>query len=412
MIPGITPDSTKLRQDIANDAMGFESRLLSFVRDYSSDAALERKAVMANLRLSKLTGEARESFKNELYQIIEKVIADYSPQAVAELAMQRELADLTTASQYLDRKTIAFRCANLTKSFGESFTLGPIDLEIRRGDITGVVGENGNGKTTLFRLIVGELAADNGKIDYPGFDESSEKKMNWSKVRSRIAYVPQELPRWRGNLREILQYEAAIHGIRGADNDYEVSFVIERLGLGAHIGKRWDELSGGFKFRFALARALVWLPDLMVLDEPLANLDVNAQLTVLRDIKSMATNVSHPIAIFMSSQHLHEVEAIADNILFLNKGEAKFNDRRVRLGENRTENRFELAGAFKLQVLQRAIGDRFPVSITQDGLSFILTTEIGITARDILLVLMDSGVEVQYFRDISRSTKRLFQSLS
>ncbi|WP_089727185.1 ABC transporter ATP-binding protein [Candidatus Thiosymbion oneisti] len=412
MMNGIATEATRLRKAIETESVGFQSRVLSFVRDYSADADLERAAIMANLKLSTLTGAARDAVKQELYDLIDRVLAAYSPQAVQKLAARREYTDLDETSRYLDRKTIAYRCCRLTRSFGKSFTLGPIDLTLRRGDIAGVVGENGNGKTTLFRLIAGELAADGGELEYPGLDASSTARIDWPEVKSRIAYVPQELPRWRGHLKQILQYEAAIHGIRGAENDYEVDFIVERLGLGAHLGKRWRELSGGYKFRFALARALVWRPELMILDEPLANLDVNAQLAVLRDIKAMATNVSHPIAVFISSQHLHEIEAIADRILFLRKGEASFNDRRVRLGDDRQKNVFELACELPVPALQAAIGGRLPlpVPITQDGLHYTLTTETDVSATDVLQILLETGVRIQYFRDISRSTKGLFRS--
>ena len=89
------------------------------------------------------------------------------------------------------------------KRFKGGFALGPIDVEIKRGQITGVVGENGNGKTTFFRVVVGELAQDEGSLAYP-FLGQADPNINWHNVKSNIAYVPQELPRWYGSLRENL----------------------------------------------------------------------------------------------------------------------------------------------------------------------------------------------------------------
>lgn len=365
---------------------------------------------MANLKLRMMEGPDRVVAKDGLKNLVNEVIDNYSFDEVHENALKRKEAEFSVAREYLSRKTMAFTCKDLTKSYGSDFTLGPISLRIRRGDITAVVGENGNGKTTLFRLIAGELIADGGSLSYPICDQTGEHP-NWRKVKSSIAYVPQELPVWRAHLGEMLEYEAAIHGIKGRQNKEEVDFVIERLGLRSHLNKKWKHLSGGYKFRFALARALVWRPKFMILDEPLANLDVNAQLAVLRDIKSLALNVNHPIAVFVSSQHLHEIESIADNVLFLSKGQPLFNNRRARLGEDRNANYYELACDHKAHDVEKLLETAIPVSITQDGLNLTLKTPLEYSANDVLNLLTSFGVGVNYFRDISRSSKRIFTQL-
>ena len=362
---------------------------------------------MANLRLKMVTGAPRDEVKADMQALIAEVAERFSPAELRDSAERRRQTEFRTAREYLDRKTPAFRCTQLQKSFGKDFSLGPIDLEIARGDITAVVGENGNGKTTLFRLIAGQLARDSGEIEYPFCSQPASGRIDWRVVKESIAYVPQELPPWRANLLELLEYEAATHGVTGQRNLDEVSYVVERLGLRDHLKKSWSQLSGGYKFRFALARALVWQPTLMVLDEPLANLDVKAQLTVLRDIKSMAVNVVHPIAIFVSSQHLNEIEAIADNVVFLAHGRPLFNDRRALLGNTRRMNLYELQCDLKPHDLTRVLA-RLPVSIAQDGLNFVLSTAREVSPNDMLQALLQAGVAVTYFRDISRSTKRLF----
>ena len=88
-------------------------------------------------------------------------------------------------------------------------------------------------------------------------------------------------------LRSNLHYEAAIHGVGRADNEREVDFIVERLGFRGELDKEWHELSGGFRLRFALARALVWKPKLLILDEPLANLDFITQQIVLNDLRHL-----------------------------------------------------------------------------------------------------------------------------
>ena len=173
------------------------------------------------------------------------------------------------------------------------FHLKNVDAEFKLGEITGIVGPNANGKSTLMRIAVGELKADKGDLTFPYF-EKGNPNLNWDVLKHLISYVPQELPRWQGELKDNLRYEAALHGIYGKENELEVDFIIERLGLTRYKNAHWSQLSGGYKLRFALAKALIWKPIIMVLDEPLANLDVNAQTLVLNDLKDLAHSFLNP----------------------------------------------------------------------------------------------------------------------
>ncbi len=135
--------------------------------------------------------------------------------------------------------------------------------------------------------------------------------MDWIKIKNQIAYVKQEIPKWHGSLRENLHFDS-IHGIKGLQNKKDVDFILHRLGLIEYQNREWNELSGGFKLRFTLAKALVWKPSLIILDEPLANLDIHAQILVLNDLRDLANSSKYPVSIVISSQHLHEVEHIAN----------------------------------------------------------------------------------------------------
>lgn len=171
---------------------------------------------------------------------------------------------------------------DIEKQYKKSgFKLDKTNATFVLGEITGIVGANANGKSTLIKLIVGELAQDKGLINYPFFQQKFKRPLNWNDIKQRLAYIPQELTAWDGTMRENLHFEAVLHGLKGAANEAAVQFILDRLNLREHADKTWEELSGGFKLRFALAKALVWQPKLIVLDEPLANLDMMAQMVVL-----------------------------------------------------------------------------------------------------------------------------------
>ncbi|HSS50570.1 MAG TPA: ATP-binding cassette domain-containing protein, partial [Thermoanaerobaculia bacterium] len=170
--------------------------------------------------------------------------------------------------------TATVEARGLRKIYRDGFTLSDINLTLRPGEIIGLVGVNGSGKSTLLRVLAGELASDAGDLTYPLLCPES---LDWFRIRSQIAFVPQQPFPWLGILEENLNLHAALRQITGRANEDEVEFILHRLGLETYRKAGWAELSGGFQMRFELAKALVGRPRLLILDEPLAPLDINTQ---------------------------------------------------------------------------------------------------------------------------------------
>ena len=417
MTPTIDQIAASLRDGLAANPMDGSTSLVLFANTYALDSTLPHTALILKLDYGRAQNdEQRQRLLGLMLTLVDEIVADTEggPRegAAEPLAAVVERAQ----DRYRDMpvpRDLVFACGDLGKTYRKSgFHLQGVSLQLRLGEITAVVGENGNGKTTLFRLVVGELLHDAGSMAFPLLDQASSRRkgIDWVRVKRSLAYVPQELPKWYGygDLRENLEYEAAIHGVPASDNRREVDFIVQRLGLSEHLDKRWPELSGGFKLRFALARALVWKPRLLVIDEPLANLDFKAQQVVLQDLRHLADGLRHPVSVLISSQHLHEVEAIADHILFLEQGQVKFNGPIDTLGEQRRVNTFELRTDCTEQVLRERLAVLQPIRFQDRGVAFVVTLPLGVTQRELLRHLLDQGVEVEYFRDISRSIKQLF----
>ncbi len=286
-----------------------------------------------------------------------------------------------------------------------NFQLGPIDVTLQAGEITGVVGENGNGKTTLLRIIAGELQRSMGSITYPRFDYKNEH--DWYAIKQNIAFIPQALPKWRGYLKDNLHFAAANHGVFGKENEKMVKYIIHRLGLSKYINSKWKDISSGYKLRFELAKALVWRPKLLVLDEPLANLDINAKLLFMQDLRMLANIRKYPVTIILSSQQLHEIESVVDNIIFLKEGSTVYNGAVKDFGEKRTRNSFEVGGEFNRDQLYECLKSIEEVTISDTGQSLIIEVPVGIEGK-VVLNLITKEYMVEYFRDISKSTRKLF----
>jgi ABC-2 type transport system ATP-binding protein len=302
---------------------------------------------------------------------------------------------------------VVVRAKDISKQFSSTrFELARLSFELKLGQITALVGRNGSGKSTLLKLVLGELASGTGSLEYPMLEEDGRGRG----IKANTGYVAQRPPRWRGRLRENLEFIAAAYGIRGNANLERVTWLINRFALVDYEDHTWAELSGGYQLRFELARALVHRPYLLILDEPLANLDVVSQEEFLYDLKLIANSMASRAAILITSQHLFEMETIADQLILLREGQQTFLGDTTVLGEAREYNSIQLAIDASEQYLQTALSDLDIKSIrrytTHYQVDFARATE----RTQVLAVLSNLPVPVKYFRDISYSSRPLMSN--
>lgn len=295
---------------------------------------------------------------------------------------------------------VLVHAANISKRYNRgNFSLKPLSLDIHCGQIIGVVGENGNGKTTLLRCLAGQLATDQGTIHY-----SLLKDPDHYTVKNHVVFIPQRIPRWFGQLKDNLHFSAAIVGITGEWNDLLVEFMLERFGLSQFAHLTWNQISSGYRTRFEIARILLKRPKVLILDEPLANLDINAQQTLLTDLRFLTKSAFNPMGVILTSQQLHEVEKIADNVLLIRDGNCVY-----RTGDQIQQ---QLGFAFEVEIsnerdaLMCALNG-FHYQLSFNGGNYTITSPVH-PVHDMLQALVNNGVYIRYYRDITTSTKRLF----
>jgi ABC-2 type transport system ATP-binding protein len=288
---------------------------------------------------------------------------------------------------------------NLVKQY-TSFTLGPIDLEIKTGEIIGLVGENGNGKTTLLRSLCGELHPTSGTISYNfKYDDTFD-------LRTKLIYIAQRTETWRGSMYENLEFTASCYGYLPEENNLIVDLVITRLGLRKFRNHGWNNLSSGYKMRFELARMLLRKPKILLIDEPLANLDILAQQTILDDFRNIANSPFRPIAIVLSSQQLYEVEKTSNQVVFLKNGSQK----NLNIDSENQEKHLviEFESTQSLSELKIAFEPLHLQSLEQNGGTLIATFLDNVTVTDFMKTVINQNVTISYMRNISNSTRRFF----
>jgi ABC-2 type transport system ATP-binding protein len=297
-----------------------------------------------------------------------------------------------------DHQTI-ISVKNLQKVYNASFGLGPINLDIKTGEIIGLVGENGNGKTTLLRSLCGELHPSSGTINYQfQYDDLYD-------LRTKLVYIPQRTDTWRGSMYENLEFTASCYGYSPEENNLVVDLVITRLGLRKFRKHYWNNLSSGYKMRFELARMLLRKPKILLIDEPLANLDILAQQTILDDFRNIANSAFRPIAIVLSSQQLYEVEKTSNQVVFLKRGSQKNLNTENDVAKNCI---IEFESSLNLSDLKHVFTALEVISLEQNGGTFIATFPEKIQMNDFLKVVINQSIPMTYMRNISNSTRRFF----
>jgi ABC-2 type transport system ATP-binding protein len=168
----------------------------------------------------------------------------------------------------MNHQEIIVSTRNVSKSFGKQAVLKDIDLEIFRGEIFGLLGPSGAGKTTLVKQLVG--------LDLPTSGENFvfQQRMPSLSLIERIGYMAQSDALY-GELsaKENLEFFAALYGLKGERRQKRMKEVMEIVELSEHVNKLVSNYSGGMKRRLSLAIALLHEPELLILDEPTVGID-------------------------------------------------------------------------------------------------------------------------------------------
>ena len=202
---------------------------------------------------------------------------------------------------------------NIRKSFGKNVILKNISLSINNGEIVSILGPSGSGKTTLLNLILGITDIEKGNLILDGKDITKVpmEKRGFNIVFQDYALFP--------NLNA---YENITYGLRNKPNissKEEVDDLIKLLGLEEHLNKNINQLSGGQKQRVALARTMVMKPKILLLDEPLSDLDGVIKESIKEKIKTIAKDFN--LTTIIVTHDPEEALTLSDKVLIIDHGE-------------------------------------------------------------------------------------------
>ncbi len=203
--------------------------------------------------------------------------------------------------------------SGLTKHYAGHTAVSDISFKVGRGEIVGLLGQNGAGKSTTMRILSCFLAASSGTVRVGGLDVFRQS----DEVRRRIGYMPENNP-LPGDMRvrEYLKYRARLKGLTRKRSRQRADEVIEQCGLSGVERRIIGHLSKGYKQRVGLADALVHEPDLIILDEPTIGLDPNQ----IRSVRQLIKSLSGSHTVLISTHILPEAEMTCNRVIIMYEG--------------------------------------------------------------------------------------------
>ena len=204
--------------------------------------------------------------------------------------------------------------SNLSRSYGSTIAVDNVSFEITNGEVVGLLGHNGAGKTTIMKMITGFIEPSSGSVEVDGLVLGE----NTVGIQKKIGYLPENCPVWpEMRVTDYLIYQAKLHLVEEARIGSLVSEAIRKTRLTEKATARIDTLSRGYRQRVGVAQALLHKPDILILDEPTNGLDPNQILQMRELIKELAKSST----VIVSTHVLQEVQAICERVLIMRGGQ-------------------------------------------------------------------------------------------
>lgn len=214
--------------------------------------------------------------------------------------------------------TNALEIINLSKSFGKSKAVDNLTLSVKKGELFGLLGPNGAGKSTTINCICGINQFHEGQISVYGYDVIKSPV----EAKKLIGLSPQDYNvDMYLSLRQILNFCGGYYSIPRSKRIKIIDDLVDLLNLKQHQHKRFKELSGGMKRRVMLARAMICDPELLILDEPTAALDVELRYELWDHILKLNQAGK---TIILTSHYIEEIEKLCQRVAIMNKGKLLF----------------------------------------------------------------------------------------
>lgn len=202
---------------------------------------------------------------------------------------------------------------NVNRFYNDIPAVENVSFEIGSGEVVGMLGHNGAGKTTIMKMMTGFLEPTSGTIAIDGLEMGRDTL----EIKRKIGYLPENCPVYSEMLVfEYLCYAGSLHGIASGEIEARVAEAMRLAGLVSRADRRLSTLSRGYRQRVGVAQAILHRPDILILDEPTNGLDP----TQILQMRSLIRDLAEHSTIIISTHILQEVQAVCDRVIIIQNG--------------------------------------------------------------------------------------------
>jgi ABC-2 type transport system ATP-binding protein len=204
--------------------------------------------------------------------------------------------------------------SQLSRSYGDFLAVDQVSFSIDKGEIVGLLGHNGAGKTTIMKMLGGYLEPDQGQVTIAGLDLATHTKQ----AQRQLGYLPENLPVYPDMVvADYLEFAAQLKGLQGDAQRSEIRRVVQATDIGAKLLSPIATLSRGLKQRVGVAQAILGSPKLLILDEPTNGLDP----TQTEHMRQLIRELARDATVILSTHIMQEVDALCSRVLILRAGQ-------------------------------------------------------------------------------------------
>lgn len=303
--------------------------------------------------------------------------------------------------------------SQLKRAYGDFIAADAVSFSIAKGEIVGLLGHNGAGKTTVMKMLSGYLEPSAGDIVFEGQPLAN----NLKNLQQKIGYLPESLPVYpEMSVADYLNYAAELKGLRGLEKQREVKRVIQATDIAAKLLAPIATLSRGFKQRVGVAQALLGKPSLLILDEPTNGLDPQQTLQMRELIRQIARDAT----VILSTHIMQEVEALCDRVLMMRSGKLVIDAKLADLHQSRALLIKTNASDAKVRELIGALEGVEQVLVDSDKGAASINLRVQIKEGSDLASLgaaaakaiIGSGAELYELRSETRDLETLFREVN
>ena len=293
---------------------------------------------------------------------------------------------------------------NLVRRYGSTIAVDDVSFEIAQGEVVGLLGHNGSGKTTIMKMLTGFLEPTAGQITLNGLDIGEQTRL----AQACIGYLPENCPVWPDmHVADYLDYQACLHGLSPSERDSAVVRAIQRTGLKDRATEMIRTLSRGYRQRLGVAQAILHERQIVILDEPTNGLDP----TQILEMRSLIKDLAKQSTILISTHILQEVQAVCERVLILRAGRLALDSRIEDLEQN--QRLLIIVSADGKSVLGGIPGvERITQRATNDGLVHYVVDVSRDCASDIAQAIHAAGLKLHLLQPERQTLESVFAAVN